>query len=203
MAWPASLCRASHRVNLCRDMSGPSFLGAGTFAAMLTMAVATAQADEAPSWTEVMRALDHEDGGERRRAVKQILASDHVPDDVGRALVAGPHVVGSPAAIRADAVVVALGRAAPSLIPGGAAAAGPAPVEVGPPAASGEDLRRDLRDELREELRRELRAEAETARPPDEDGAWSLLLRPFRAIGRGFAGILGNMVNVGAAALLG
>ncbi|MFU8839274.1 MAG: ribonuclease catalytic domain-containing protein [Nitriliruptoraceae bacterium] len=43
---------------------------------------------------------------------------------VGRALVAGPHIVGSPQAIRAANVVVALGRAAPSLIAGGPAAAG-------------------------------------------------------------------------------
>ncbi len=43
---------------------------------------------------------------------------------VGRALVAGPHIVGSPQAIRAANVVVALGRAAPSLVPGGPAAAG-------------------------------------------------------------------------------
>ncbi|MFP4635783.1 MAG: RNB domain-containing ribonuclease [Nitriliruptoraceae bacterium] len=42
----------------------------------------------------------------------------------GRALVAGPHVVGSPTAIRASAVVVALGRTAPMLVPGGPEAAG-------------------------------------------------------------------------------
>jgi ribonuclease R len=49
-------------------------------------------------------------------------AEDGAP--IGRALVAGPHVVGSPAAVRAAAVVIALNRAAPSLIPGGPAAAG-------------------------------------------------------------------------------
>ena len=49
-------------------------------------------------------------------------AEDGAP--IGRALVAGPHVVGSPAAIRASAAVVTLGRAAPSLVPGGAAGAG-------------------------------------------------------------------------------
>ncbi len=43
---------------------------------------------------------------------------------VGRALVTGPHITGSPQAIRAANVVVALGRAAPSLVPGGPAAAG-------------------------------------------------------------------------------
>lgn len=53
-------------------------------------------------------------------------AEDGAP--VGRALVAGPHVVGSPSAIRANAAVVTLGRAAPSLVPGGPAAAGLDPV---------------------------------------------------------------------------
>jgi ribonuclease R len=43
---------------------------------------------------------------------------------LGRALVAGPFVHGSPQHIRAAAVVVALGGAAPSLVPGGPAAAG-------------------------------------------------------------------------------
>jgi ribonuclease R len=55
-------------------------------------------------------------------------AEDGAP--VGRALVAGPHVVGSPQAVRANAVVVALGRAAPTLVPGGAAGAGLDPVEA-------------------------------------------------------------------------
>jgi ribonuclease R len=49
---------------------------------------------------------------------------------LGRALVAGPHVVGSPQAIRAASVVVALGRAAPALVPGGPAAAGLEPAEA-------------------------------------------------------------------------
>ena len=49
---------------------------------------------------------------------------------LGRALVAGPHVVGSPQAIRAASVVVALGRAAPSLVPGGPAAAGLDPADA-------------------------------------------------------------------------
>lgn len=49
---------------------------------------------------------------------------------VGRALVAGPHVSGSPQAVRATATVVALGRAAPSLVPGGAAAVGLDPAEA-------------------------------------------------------------------------
>ncbi len=49
---------------------------------------------------------------------------------LGRSLVAGPHVVGSPQAIRAASVVVALGRAAPSLVPGGPAAAGLEPADA-------------------------------------------------------------------------
>lgn len=49
---------------------------------------------------------------------------------VGRALVAGPHVVGSPQAIRAASVVIALGRAAPGLIPGGPRAAGLEPAQA-------------------------------------------------------------------------
>lgn len=48
----------------------------------------------------------------------------------GRALVAGPYVPGSPQAIRASNVVVALGRAAPSLVSGGPAAAGLTPTEA-------------------------------------------------------------------------
>jgi ribonuclease R len=47
---------------------------------------------------------------------------------IGQALVAGPHVPGSPQAVRANAVVVALGRAAPTLVSGGPAAAGLDPV---------------------------------------------------------------------------
>ncbi len=47
---------------------------------------------------------------------------------VGRALVAGPHVVGSPQAVRAASVVVALGRSAPTLVPGGPEAVGLDPV---------------------------------------------------------------------------
>jgi len=49
---------------------------------------------------------------------------------VGRVLVAGPHVVGSPTAVRAAAVVVALGSADPSTIPGGAAGAGLEPADA-------------------------------------------------------------------------
>jgi ribonuclease R len=49
---------------------------------------------------------------------------------IGRALVTGPHIAGSPQAIRAANVVIALGRAAPSLVPGGPAAAGLTTVEA-------------------------------------------------------------------------
>ncbi|MBW3659002.1 MAG: hypothetical protein KY457_10215, partial [Actinobacteria bacterium] len=62
------------------------------------------------------------------RQVVVLVAEGEDGKPVGRALVAGPHVVGSPQAVRAAAVVVALGRAAPSLVPGGAAAAGLDPV---------------------------------------------------------------------------
>jgi ribonuclease R len=58
------------------------------------------------------------------RQVVVLVADGEDGEPVGRALVAGPHVVGSPQAVRANAVVVALGRAAPTLVPGGAAAAG-------------------------------------------------------------------------------
>ncbi|MBW3621245.1 MAG: RNB domain-containing ribonuclease, partial [Actinobacteria bacterium] len=62
------------------------------------------------------------------RQVVVLIADGEGGKPVGRALVAGPHVVGSPQAVRATAVVVALGRAAPSLVPGGAAGAGLDPV---------------------------------------------------------------------------
>jgi ribonuclease R len=55
-------------------------------------------------------------------------AEDGAP--LGRALVAGPHVAGSPQAVRAASVVVALGRTAPSLIPGGAGAVGLDPAQA-------------------------------------------------------------------------
>ncbi len=58
------------------------------------------------------------------RQVVVLLGQDEEGGAVARALVAGPHVVGSPDAVRANAVVVAFNRAAPSLIPGGPAAAG-------------------------------------------------------------------------------
>jgi ribonuclease R len=58
------------------------------------------------------------------RQVVVLLGDGEDGEPIGRALVAGPHIVGSPQAVRANAVVVALGRAAPSLVPGGAAVAG-------------------------------------------------------------------------------
>lgn len=62
------------------------------------------------------------------RQVVVLLGQTEDGSAVARALVAGPHVAGSPDAVRANAVVVALNRAAPSLIPGGPAAAGLDPV---------------------------------------------------------------------------
>ncbi len=58
------------------------------------------------------------------RQIVVLLGTREDGSALGRALVAGPYVVGSPQAIRAASVVVALGRAAPTLIPGGPAAAG-------------------------------------------------------------------------------
>lgn len=58
----------------------------------------------------------------RQVVVLAVDGEDGAP--LGKALVAGPHVSGSPQAVRAAAVVVALGRAAPALVPGGAEAAG-------------------------------------------------------------------------------
>jgi ribonuclease R len=53
-----------------------------------------------------------------------LLSQDEDGAAIGQALVAGPFVVGSPQAVRATASVIALGRAAPTLIPGGPEAAG-------------------------------------------------------------------------------
>jgi ribonuclease R len=58
------------------------------------------------------------------RQVVVLLGDDEDGAPIARALVAGPHIVGSPQAVRANAVVVALGRAAPTLVPGGARGAG-------------------------------------------------------------------------------
>jgi ribonuclease R len=64
------------------------------------------------------------------RQVVVLITDNEDGTPLARALVAGPYVLGSPQAVRAAAVVVALGRAAPSLIPGGPAAAGLDPVET-------------------------------------------------------------------------
>jgi ribonuclease R len=58
------------------------------------------------------------------RLVVVLLGQDEQGRALGQALVAGPFVVGSPQAVRASAAVIALGRAAPGLVPGGPAAAG-------------------------------------------------------------------------------
>jgi ribonuclease R len=53
-----------------------------------------------------------------------LLSQDEDGKPLGQALVAGPFVIGSPQAVRASATVIALGRAAPTLVPGGPTAAG-------------------------------------------------------------------------------
>jgi ribonuclease R len=58
------------------------------------------------------------------RVIVVLRAEDGDGAPLGRALVAGPYIAGSPQAVRAISAVVALGRAAPELVPGGAAAAG-------------------------------------------------------------------------------
>jgi ribonuclease R len=58
------------------------------------------------------------------RVVVVLLGDDDAGKPIATALVAGPFVASSPQAIRAASVVVALGRAAPDLVPGGPAAAG-------------------------------------------------------------------------------
>ena len=58
------------------------------------------------------------------RLVVVLLGQQEDGAPLGQALVAGPFVNGSPQAVRATATVVALGRAAPTLVPGGPAAAG-------------------------------------------------------------------------------
>ncbi len=64
------------------------------------------------------------------RVVVVLLAQDESGAALAQALVAGPFVVGSPQAVRASASVIALGRAAPTLIPGGPAGAGLDPIEA-------------------------------------------------------------------------
>jgi ribonuclease R len=64
------------------------------------------------------------------RLVVVLLGQGEDGAPLGQALVAGPFVAGSPQAVRAAATVVALGRAAPALVPGGPAAAGLDPLEA-------------------------------------------------------------------------
>jgi ribonuclease R len=64
------------------------------------------------------------------RVVVVLLGDDDDGAPIGRALVAGPFVAASPQAIRAASVVIALGRAAPGVVPGGPAAAGLDPAEA-------------------------------------------------------------------------
>jgi ribonuclease R len=64
------------------------------------------------------------------RVAVVLLGDDEDGAPIGRALVAGPFVAASPQAIRAASVVVALGRAAPGLVPGGPAAAGLDPADA-------------------------------------------------------------------------
>lgn len=62
------------------------------------------------------------------RIVVLLRAEDDDGEPLGRALVAGPFVAGSPQAIRAASTVIALGRASPELVPGGPQAADLDPV---------------------------------------------------------------------------
>ncbi len=64
------------------------------------------------------------------RLVVVLVGEGDDGESQGRALVAGPFVVGSPQAARASAVVVALGSAAPALVPGGPEAVGLDPAEA-------------------------------------------------------------------------
>ena len=79
-------------------------------------------------WVQLEGQLDQQLRLAVDRQVVLLLGQDDQGSPTGRALVAGPHVAGSPDAVRASAVVVALNRAAPSLVPGGAASAGLDPV---------------------------------------------------------------------------
>ena len=81
-------------------------------------------------WIDLEASLAGQLGTSVGRLVVVMLgqADDGAP--IARLLVAGPYVVGSPAGVRAAAVVVAFNRAAPGLIPGGAASAGLDPTEA-------------------------------------------------------------------------
>ena len=75
-------------------------------------------------WVDLDRSVTDKVQQAVGRQIVVLLGTREDGSALGRALVAGPYVVGSPQAIRAASVVVALGRAAPALIPGGPAAAG-------------------------------------------------------------------------------
>ena len=64
------------------------------------------------------------------RQIVVLAVDDEDGAPVGKALVAGPHMSGSPQAVRAAAVVIALGRATPSLVAGGPQAAGLDPAQA-------------------------------------------------------------------------
>ncbi|HZD05281.1 MAG TPA: polymer-forming cytoskeletal protein, partial [Longimicrobiales bacterium] len=65
------------------------------------------------------------------------------------------------------------------------------------------EARDRLREELRRELRNEIRSATRAARAERNRGSGWSLLSPLRAIGRGFAGLLGTLVNIVVLALLG
>jgi hypothetical protein len=69
-------------------------------------------------------------------------------------------------------------------------------------SSQAEESEDDLRNQLREEIRAELRTETTRDRAAERSGAWNLL-RPFRAIGRGIAGVLATGFNVVILCLLG
>ncbi len=87
-------------------------------------------ADIGTGWIDLEETLAGRLGTSIGRQIVVLCGDREDGTPVGRALVAGPHVVGSPAAIRANAVVVAMGRSAPTLVPGGAVSAGLSPAEA-------------------------------------------------------------------------
>jgi ribonuclease R len=82
------------------------------------------------SWVRLDQTLADKLATAVGRQVVVLMADGDDGEPVGRALVAGPHVAGSPQAVRAASVVIALGRSAPALVPGGPAAAGLADAEA-------------------------------------------------------------------------
>jgi ribonuclease R len=84
----------------------------------------------ATGWISLDTSVADQVGMSIGRVIVVLRAEDDENRPLARALVAGPFVDGSPQAVRAISTVVALGRAAPDLIPGGAAAAGLDPTEA-------------------------------------------------------------------------